>query len=181
LILLLTLFCNIAWGSVDAAYYLISVYTARARQLALIKRLKEVLRKRRIDARELRSVVSEFLSDGVGDIDDEQVRMLADWIAAAADPRSKKLTRRDWWGALSIVFIVVFATFPVVIPFALFPNDVNLAVNISHGIALAILFVCGWSFGVYGDMNPLASALVTTGLGVVIVVLVVSLNGGSLP
>jgi len=150
LILLLTLLCNVAWGCVDAAYYLISVYTLRARQLSQIKRLKEALRKRRVDARELRRVVSEFLSDGVGDVDDGQVRALAGWIADAADPKSKKLTRRDWWAALSIVFIVVFATFPVVIPFALFPDNVQLAVNISHGIALAILFVCGCSFGVYG-------------------------------
>jgi len=179
LVLLLTLGCNVAWGCVDAAYYLISTFTGRARQLSQMRRLRDALRKRRVDARALRRLVSEFLPDGVGDIDDEQVRALAGWIAHAADPHaSPTLTRRDWCAALSVVCIVVFATFPVVIPFTLFPDNVQLAVTVSHCIALAILLVSGCSFGLYGGMNPLLSGLITVSLGVVIVGIVVSLNGG---
>ena len=52
------------------------------------------------------------------------------------------------------VFLLVFlSTFPVVIPF-IFMKDIKLALRISNGIAIVLLFLVGYSFGRHIGRHP---------------------------
>ncbi|HEY4649591.1 MAG TPA: hypothetical protein VIG95_10785, partial [Gemmatimonadales bacterium] len=75
------------------------------------------------------------------------------------------------------VFLMVFlATLPVALPF-LFFHEAHVALRVSNGIALLMLFVGGYIIGRHGMRRPWASGLVTLGVGVLLVWATIALGG----
>ena len=64
----------------------------------------------------------------------------------AAVPTRSSLERDDFVGAIGIFLLVVIATSPVVVPFLL-TSDITLAMNLSRGLTLVMLFVAGVALG----------------------------------
>ena len=66
------------------------------------------------------------------------------------------LVSRDFRAA-GLVFLLVFlATLPVALPF-LFISETRLALRVSNGIALAMLFIGGWRLGGYSGRSQLTT------------------------
>ena len=65
---------------------------------------------------------------------------------------------------------------PVVIPF-LFIANVRLALRLSNGIALVMLFLAGYGFGLYAEYRPWRMGLSTAILGSALVGIAVVLGG----
>ncbi len=84
--------------------------------------------------------------------------------------------REDWLGALGVFLLVFLSLFPIVIPFIFISNSL-LALRISNGIALVLLFVAGYSFGRFTNGNPWRAGLVMVVFGVAIVALAIRLGG----
>jgi hypothetical protein len=57
-----------------------------------------------------------------------------------------RLAKEDWLGALGVFLVVFLSLFPVVVRF-IFVSNARLALRISNGVALALLFLGGYSFG----------------------------------
>jgi len=93
--------------------------------------------------------------------------------AAAARPR---LTGTDWVGAVGIFLWVFLITFPVAIPF-IFVRDVRLALRISNGVAVALLFVAGYAYGRTVGLRPGWTGLVMVLLGGALVAATIALGG----
>ena len=75
------------------------------------------------------------------------------------------------------VFLLVFlSTFPVVIPF-LFMKDVTLALRVSNGIAIVLLFLTGHAFGRRIGRRPVWMGIAMVVLGGVLVSLTIALGG----
>ena len=91
-------------------------------------------------------------------------------------PDRPALGRDDALAAVAIFFIVVAATFPVVIPFAVIA-DVDTAKNVSRILALAMLFVGGLGLGRYAGYGSLRTGFVMAGLGAALVVAIIALGG----
>ena len=73
-------------------------------------------------------------------------------------PSRPRLQKDDWLGAIGVFLIVVVATFPVVIPFALI-SEPRHALRVSNGIAIAMLFLTGYAFGRHAGHRPVGWAL----------------------
>jgi VIT1/CCC1 family predicted Fe2+/Mn2+ transporter len=86
------------------------------------------------------------------------------------------LGREDFIGALGVFLMVVLATFPVVIPFAVMQNT-ELALRVSNGIALLTLFAAGWMLGRYAGGRGWLAGTVMAALGTVLVLVIVALGG----
>jgi VIT1/CCC1 family predicted Fe2+/Mn2+ transporter len=86
------------------------------------------------------------------------------------------LGRDDYVGALGVFLMVVLATFPVVIPFAVF-DDTARALRISNLVALATLFAAGWMLGRYGGLSAWRAGAVMATLGAVLVAAIMALGG----
>jgi len=84
--------------------------------------------------------------------------------------------REDWLGALGVFLLVFLSLFPIVIPFIFISNSL-LALRISNGIALVLLFVAGHSFGRFTNGNPWRAGFVMVIFGVAIVALAIHLGG----
>jgi VIT1/CCC1 family predicted Fe2+/Mn2+ transporter len=70
----------------------------------------------------------------------------------------------------------VLATFPVVVPFLVF-KETGLALRVSNGLALATLFAGGFFLGRYAGGSPWRYGLAITGIGVVMVAVIIALGG----
>ena len=91
-------------------------------------------------------------------------------------PDRKLLRKDDWLGALAVFFLVFLSTFPVVVPF-IFMKDVRLALRISNGVGIAMLFLTGYMFGRHIGRRPVRTGIVMVVVGAALVALTIKLGG----
>jgi hypothetical protein len=166
--------CNLAWGIIDGIFYLMGGVATRGRGLLALRAVRSSgtpQAAHKVIAEALPPIVAEVLDEG----DLEKIRLK---LNALADPPPRAvLDRDDYMGALSTGLLVFLSTFPVVLPF-LFMSNARLALRISNGIAITMLFIAGYRFGVYaGRRRPWVSGLVSVALGVALVLLTIQLGG----
>jgi VIT1/CCC1 family predicted Fe2+/Mn2+ transporter len=78
--------------------------------------------------------------------------------------------------ALAISCIVVAATFPVVLPFALI-GDVGAATTASRALSLVMLFIGGLALGNYSGYGSWRVGFMMVGLGTALVAAIIALGG----
>ena len=125
-----------------------------------------------------RALVEGSLSRGVaGMVSPTEVEAIRGRIAALpAVPARARLNGSDLLAALAIFLLVVLATFPVVLPFAVM-QDVGMANNASRVIALVMLFLGGLGLGHYAGYGSWRAGLMMTALGVLLVGAIKVLGG----
>jgi VIT1/CCC1 family predicted Fe2+/Mn2+ transporter len=110
----------------------------------------------------------------MGPEDLERVRAVMSRAPEA--PRRASLTWADLRGALACFLLVFLSTLPVALPFALV-TDLHRALRISNGIAIALLFVAGYSLGQWAGFRPWVTGLVLVLLGVMLSAATIALGG----
>jgi hypothetical protein len=164
---------NLAWGIVDAVMYVITSVADRGwahRLVRAIGEAKDVDAGRRILADNLPEGLAGLLPTGVL----EGIRTaIADGARNAPQPR---VTRGDFAGALGVFSLVVLGTLPVTLPFV-FVSDVALAMRVSQGIGLTMLFLNGFALGHYAGFGAWRWGLAMLAIGVALVSLVIALGG----
>ncbi len=165
--------CNLAWGLVDAVMYLVRTVTDRGRSLTLVRAVQAAP-----DAETGREILERMLSRAaaslVSPVEIEAIRQRI--MALSSIPARPTLGRADLIAALGIFLLVVAATFPVVLPFALI-HDVGTAKSVSRAIALIMLFVGGLALGRYAGYGSWRVGLMLAGLGTVLVIAINALGG----
>ena len=165
--------CNIAWGLVDGIMYLMDVLVGRAYNVMQLNRIKRSESK--VESREIiRDNLSPLLADLMDneDIDrlDEKLKKLPELSVR------KTFILKDFLIAGQIFILVFLVTFPVALPF-LFIDNVALAMRISNGVALLLLFAGGFTLARYSGLRPVITALAYTAIGVFLVALTMILGG----
>ena len=153
--------------------YVVRTITDRGRSLTLIRSVRDAP-----DAATGRLLIERSLSRAAtGLVSTAEIEAMRGRIVALTDlPARPKLKRDDLIAALAIFLIVVAATFPVVLPFAMF-DDVATAKHISRGIAIAMLFFGGLALGRYAGYGSWKVGLMMAGLGNVLVIAINTLGG----
>jgi hypothetical protein len=165
--------CNLAWGLVDAVMYLVRTVTDRGRLLTLVRSVRAAP-----DAEAGRGVIERSLSRvAAGLVSSAEVEAMRGRIVALPSvPARPTLAWNDLLAALAIFLIVVVATFPVVLPFALI-QDVGTAKTVSRAIALAMLFFGGLALGRYAGYGSWKVGFMMVGLGTALVIAINALGG----
>ncbi len=165
--------CNLAWGIIDALMYLMSCVSERGHNVALLKRLHRIP-----EPDKANQVIVDSLPPVVASVlPPPAVDAMRQKISALPEPPSKpRLTSDDWRGAISVFLLVFLSTFPIVLPFILLP-EIKLAARISDVIALAMLFLAGYSYGTYAGHRPWGWGLSMVLIGGVMVGLTIKLGG----
>lgn len=165
--------CNLAWGTIDAAFYLMGSFNVLGQGILKLKALKRAASPtdaHQIIADALPPVLVSVLSSS----DLEQMR---EKLSRLTDlPERPTLKRDDWLGAIGVFLIVVLSTLPVLIPFALI-HDARLALRVSNAIAIVMLFLTGFAFGRDVGHHPLRMGAAMVGLGCAMVAITISLGG----
>jgi VIT1/CCC1 family predicted Fe2+/Mn2+ transporter len=86
------------------------------------------------------------------------------------------MTKEDWRGAAGVFLLVFLSTFPVVIPFIVMRNAVP-ALRVSNAIAVAMLFMTGYTYGRLTGYRPIGTGIAMVLLGAVLVGLTMALGG----
>lgn len=165
--------CNLAWGLIDAVFYLMGNFSVLGQGILRLRALQQAAspaEAHRIIADALPPLLASVLSSA----DLEHMRQELNRVPNL--PTQPRLRKDDWLGAVGVFLIVVLSTFPVAIPFALI-REARLALRVSNGIAIVMLFLAGYAFGRHAGHRPLGMGLTMVILGVVLVAITISLGG----
>lgn len=165
--------CNLAWGIVDGAMYLMMSFIERARGLMMLRAVREAAEgdaAQRLIRAALPSPVSAALTAPEIDTLHRRLREQPEV------PARVSLSREDLLGAFAVFLLVFASTFPIVIPFFVVPQPAT-ALRVSNLIAIAILFVSGWSLGAHAGRPGWRAGLTTVVVGVVLMAITMALGG----
>jgi hypothetical protein len=165
--------CNLGWGLVDAVMYLVKTIVDRGHSLTLVRSVRAAA-----DAEAGRKLIERSLSPSVAslvstaELEDLRGRLLA----LPSVEQRPSLERDDLLAALEIWLIVVTATLPVVLPYALI-GDVGAAKIVSRAIGLVMLFFGGLAFGRYAGYGTWRAGVIMAALGTGLVGAIMALGG----
>ena len=167
--------CNIAWGIIDAALYIMGNVFVRSRNA----RLMRAVRAAPDDAAGL-GIVRQALEPRVGpygrDEDREQFYRSLRGIVVHADTTPGTVTADDFRGAIAVFALVVGAALPSAVPFLLI-GDPALALRAANAVQIVLLFIVGfhWSRSIGG--NGWRAGLVMMLSGILLVGIAIVLGG----
>jgi|SRR5882672_861758 len=165
--------CNLAWGIIDAVFYLMGCLADRGRSIIALKALRATAdpqRAHRLIADALPPMIAGVLKPA----EFEEIRTRLTHLPEP--PKRARLRREDWRGAGGVFLLVFLATFPVVIPFILF-SDAMQALRFSNAVAIVLLFLMGYTFGRLTERNAWAVGLFMVLFGILLVAMTIALGG----
>jgi VIT1/CCC1 family predicted Fe2+/Mn2+ transporter len=165
--------CNLAWGLVDTVMYAITAVVERARRRTLVRAVQQTA-----DSARAASWVRAALPEGVALVmDDQGVTSLVARLKSLPPVQGvAKLQASDVREACLAGLLVLFATLPVAVPFLLI-GEVERALRVSNGVAVAMLFVSGVSLARASGLRPWVLGGLMVVLGVVLVGITIALGG----
>lgn len=165
--------CNLAWGIIDAIFYLMARFNERARNLLAYRAVVGAR-----DAAEARGILADALPPVLASaMRPEQFEMLREKLKALPEaPERARLSKDDWRGALTVFLLVFASVLPVVVPFMVM-SDVRWALRVSNGIAIVMLFLIGREYGREAGRPPWRMGLWMVLTGGVLVGLTIALGG----
>jgi len=159
--------CSIAWGLIDGGMYVIGCLYERSRKA----RLLEAILAADNDEKAL-VVISEALDDRLAPLtspeEREHLHRQVLQRLKHVKPDRTLLRREDFYGALASFWLVFVSAIPAILPFLLC-KDRALALRISNGLLIVMLFLVGLQCARDTHSNPwiLGPALVAVGLTMV--------------
>jgi len=165
--------CNVAWGIIDAVMYLLMIVIERGRSLAIRRAVRASQ-----DPEQGRRCLAEALPEPFNELlDGESLeRARAKLVALPGLPRQPRLGMRDFQGAFGVFLLVFLSTLPVVLPFVFVPH-LHLAMRVSNGVAIVMLYTAGHYLGRHADLRPVRTGLVMVAIGVALVGVTMALGG----
>lgn len=165
--------CNLAWGAIDAVLYLLARFSEQGQGILALQGLRKAT-----DLSEAQTIIAAalppLLASALTPTEFELMRQRLNQLPEP--PEHPKLTKHDWLAACGVFLLVFLSTFPVVIPF-LFASDAKLALRISNGIAILMLFITGYAFGRCAGRRPWLTGAAMVILGCVLVGITIGLGG----
>lgn len=165
--------CNIVWGIIDGILYLMGCLADKGRDLSIFRAVRNAANPQlaqRLIADALPPVVSSVLQAAELEAIHVRLGQLPD------SPGPARLDKGDWLGGIGVFFWVFLSTFPVAIPF-IFLEDAGLALRVSNGIAVAMLFLAGYAYGKCVGRRPWLTGIAMVVLGCALVSLTILLGG----
>ncbi len=173
IMLLGALGCNLAWGIIDGVLYLMGCLAEKGKLSATLRSVRNTA-----DPSRVQRMISQLLPEPVANVlRAEELTSIGQRLKELPEPPEKfRLTRQDWMGALAVFLLVFLCTFPVVMPFV-FMQNARLALRISNGIAIAMLFVTGMAYGRSIGRGSWGMGIFMVVLGAILVAITILLGG----
>jgi hypothetical protein len=174
-LLLAALGCNLAWGVIDAALYIMGNLFLRSRNARLMRAIQAAP-----DEAAALDIVKQSLEprfEGLGRSEDRD-RLYRDLqgVVARADAGHSRVTADDLQGALAVFLLVVGAALPAAVPFLLIADPL-LALRVSNLVLVALLFIVGFHWARYIGANGWRTGLAMMLSGLALVGVALALGG----
>jgi len=165
--------CNVAWGIVDGALYLMTAFIERARKRMMLRTVLETRDEETAHGLILAALpapVSAVLTPG--EVASFRQRLRQQPSMADGSP----IDRRDVLGAIGVFLLVFLSTLPIVIPFVILRQPAA-AMRASNAVAIAMLFGVGWTLGRHSGLSSWRTGLVMMATGLALVAITIALGG----
>jgi hypothetical protein len=164
--------CNLAWGIIDAIMYLMNLWAQRGRDLEILNFVRKSKETEKAIA-----YISETLSPELSEVlGRESLEQMYNDIRRSPGLGGGRILGKDFKTALGIFLLVFLTTIPVAVPFVLI-EKIRMAMRISNGIAILLLFVGGWILAGYGGFKKFLTGFYLALIGVGMVFLTIALGG----
>jgi len=164
--------CNLAWGIIDGAVFLMARLNEEGRALVTLRAVRAMT-----DGASARHVIADALPAPVASVmRPEQLEAIWQDLRSLPEPGPARLTRSDALGAVAICLLSVLSTFPIVIPF-LFVAEPWMALRVSNLVAIAMLYLCGHVLGQWAGFRPWVMGLWLVAGGAALVGVAIALGG----
>jgi VIT1/CCC1 family predicted Fe2+/Mn2+ transporter len=165
--------CNLAWGAIDAVFYLLARFSEQGRGILALQALRKSA-----DLSEAQIIIAAALPPLLGSaLTPTDFDLMRQRLNQLPEPPARpRLTKNDWLAAGMVFLLVFLSTFPVVIPF-LFASNARLALRVSNGLAILMLFITGYAFGRYAGRRPWRTGVAMVILGSTLVGITISVGG----
>lgn len=162
-----------AWGLIDAVMYLFMTLIDKQHNITFMNFVRKSKDRERVS-----QVISEALPEVLTDLlQPHEIEVLRGKILKLPEPEKiYRLKFNDYRSAVGIFLLVVSATIPISFPFILI-KDINLALRISNITAIFMMFLCGRALGKYIGRDRFLFGILTSLIGVVLVLITIALGG----
>ena len=168
--------CNLAWGIVDGGLYLLARINERGGKNLQLCRAP--FGRPRMPRPRKHVIADALPPELVSVLPAEQLELMRQKVLRSPEPSSDPeadQARLDWSAG----------TFPAEFPCDfpgrdtpfIFISDAKLALRVSYAVAIAMLFGCGYAFGVHSGIKAWAAGLSMVALGSALVGIAVALGG----
>jgi len=167
--------CNVAWGIIDGAFYLLGTIFNRNRRVEFVKRLQAAAG----ETEALSAVRDEFgLEDEPPLRAEDKAALHASLLQLFKHARTTRAQLRsdDWMGAILIVILVSATALPGLIPLLLI-QDGFAALRVANALQIGLLFFVGYWWAGYSGGNRWLTGSAIAALGTALVLLAVPLGG----
>jgi VIT1/CCC1 family predicted Fe2+/Mn2+ transporter len=167
--------CNLAWGLVDGIMYILGSMAERSQNANMLHVIRQSGSKE-----EAIQAIATKLDPALHDLTTSAERQaLYQNILTVAErvtlPKTV-LKREDVYGAIATCLLVVGSTFPPVLPFLVIQSP-RLALRVSNGIAIAMLFFLGYYWAAANNSHRITTGLLLAIVGMSLVGITVALGG----
>jgi VIT1/CCC1 family predicted Fe2+/Mn2+ transporter len=167
--------CNLAWGIIDAVFYVMTRAFVRRRHARLIRSVRAAPNEAAAVGTIRRELEPDLHAIALP-ADREQLYRSIYVLLANGTPVPTGVAREDLIGALAILCLVFVTTLPAVLPFV-FIRDAWLALRISNLLLIGCLFIVGFRWAKHIDASPWLAGIGLTGLGLALVAVAMALGG----
>ncbi len=167
--------CNVAWGIIDAALYVMGAIFVRTQNA----RLMHAIRSANSDAAGLaivrQALEPRFAAYGHDEDREQLYRNLRGMIVHTAASRPR-VTTDDVRSAVAVFILVAATALPPAVPFLLIADPV-VALRVSNVVLVALLFVVGFSWARSIGGNGWRTGLIMMLAGVLMVCVAIAFGG----
>lgn len=175
-LLIAALGCNVAWGVIDGALYIMGSLTERRQQRRFLLHLRETASQHEAFLA-LSSRLDPLLEPATTQEERERMARVIVPLLSQIHLPEERVTHEDILGSIAIFWIDFTAVFPAAIPFIIIRHDPRLALRVSNGLLLVLLFAVGNRWGKYNRVSPFLTGLCTMMIGLVLVGVAIALGG----
>ena len=167
--------CNVAWGLIDGAMYVMSSMLDRSRKARLLQSVQKAASEEDALAmvgRELDPRLEPFTSL------EERTHLYPAVLnrLVKVTPERTLVKKEDVCGAIVIFWLVFLSTIPAVVPFLVF-RDRFVALRVSNLLLLTMLFLVGYRWARATHSNPWIVGSILLLVGLVMVAVAMALGG----
>lgn len=165
--------CNLAWGIIDAVFYLMSRLSEQGQGLVALRALRATN-----DPAEAHQIIGSALPPLLASVlPQTEYEMMQQKVNELPElPAHPRLAKEDWLAAGGIFLLVFLSTLPVAIPFV-FIHQAVLALRLSNLVGIAMLFGCGYAFGRFAGFRPWRVGALMVLVGALLAGLTIALGG----
>jgi len=174
-LLLATLGCNVAWGIIDGAMFLMDALLQRSRRVRTLAAVQQAP-----DEATALAEIDRVLDDTVFALGSEAERarlgrVVYD-VARRLPAERTRIHKDDLYGAVASGLLVMLSTVPAVVPFLLIDEPWR-AMRVSNFLLVGLLFVVGYQWGKHAQAGPWRSGVVFLAVGLALVGTAIALGG----